>query len=328
MDNRAIYGLLSCSILLSIVSMRYASMKSTFFVPADAVFSIGAHGRSSPQRTTYNNTIILGAADAKYKEIAEKWYHRLTELGYTTHEIIAVDRAMLETCRNQGLRCQPLIPSQNCTYPLGVFQGQKYRRLVFATRWLVVLRNLLKGRNVFLSDVDNIYERFMSMEKLEGSPYDVFHAFSNGFPKAAWAKAGFSVCGGVNWIRASPEGIAFVRHFIYQCSNFQLTVPENHTCEMICDDQVVLNTQLIIDESSLDVTWNKPRGWNSTPFFRSISGRSGVTNHSFMIWAMDTVYRGPLEGIDGRCPKNPWLSAPLQGSQTIHQWHKFCPNGA
>jgi hypothetical protein len=55
-------------------------------------------------------------------------------------------------------------------------EGQKYRRTIFATRWLYVLRQLEQGHRVLLTDADNIFLNYKSMEYLEESSIDVYHA--------------------------------------------------------------------------------------------------------------------------------------------------------
>ena len=55
---------------------------------------------SSSSMKLRNKSKILGFTDFAYIEYAIRWYHRLTDLGYTEHVIVTVDMNSTQYLRN------------------------------------------------------------------------------------------------------------------------------------------------------------------------------------------------------------------------------------
>lgn len=141
-------------------------------------------------------TKIIGFADYGYKDIGYQWYKELEKLGYTEHMVAVQDTIAAEYYASKGDIRYDLVyqPPNNLT---GLKQlceheytklsnpakrSQRYRRMLFGSRWNYVLRQLELGYHVLLTDVDNIYTQYKSMAEMENSEYDIFHAYAGTVP--------------------------------------------------------------------------------------------------------------------------------------------------
>lgn len=290
-------------------------------------------GQGSPGHTT-NNTKIVAVANSAYKEIALLWFERMTMLGYTTHVVATVDQETHSFLEKMAIRVDTLLPIKSSNWPLPLGKPQQNRRMIFATRWVYVLAQLRNGHNVLLTDADNIFVRYMPMEDLESSEYDVYHAHAGDYP-VRFRNMGFVVCGGMAWFRASPSAIRFVEWLLKECGwGGDINRPAT------CDDQSVVNKGFFFN--TLNYTFNgEGPSSNSTFWTDSLEGESQVTGHKFKIWDVDTAYRGPVNGKDGICPKNNWVAMPLNSlydpenpvqkgdaagdrKLRLSQWMKYC----
>ena len=262
-------------------------------------------GKRQAVDTSLNNTKIVAVANAAYKEIAYDWYQRLSKLGYTTHIVATVDEEAHQYLEERGVAVETILPRTSGRWPLPLSKPQVNRRRIFGTRWVHLLAHLRRGHNVLLTDADNIFSKYLPMEDLESSKFDVFHAYAGNFP-IRFLSMGFTVCGGMVWVRASPAGIRYVESVLGQCAGGW----NGDISGMIqCDDQQVVNSKFFFNSLNYTFTTEKPS--EDTFWKNSLEGKSVVTGHTFKIWDVDTAYRGPIDGKDGVCPKNNWVSMPL-----------------
>ena len=272
------------------------------------MFGVTATPKVSPHNNTtlnavkLNNTKIVAVANSEYKEIALMWHEQMTKLGYTTHVVATVDEDVHSFLQEKGVRVETLLPRDSGNWPLPLGKPQQNRRRIFGTRWVHVMAQLQKGYNVLLTDADNIFNRYLPMEELESSKYDVFHAYAGDFP-IRFLSMGFTICGGMAWFRSSPPSIRYVQSILEQCGSRDLGSMAQ------CDDQQVANSQFF--DNKLNYTFYNERPRNDTFWKHSLEGASQVTGHKFKIWDVNMAYRGPVDGKDGVCPKNNWVAMPL-----------------
>ena len=207
--------------------------------------------RHSKQRVT---TKIIGFSDEKYKEIAWNWYQQLTDLGYHEHMVIASDVPTENYCEEKGMRYDTIHPygSNNFTTSITIDQcattydhtlpsqakrNQLYRRRLFGSRWNYILRQLRQGMNILLTDVDNIFVRYVDVSELEQSSFDAFHAYAGtteAFPRYIYRRLGFTICGGMSFLRGGSHGVLeLVEAVVKQCG-----CESTLLCSCHCDDQV------------------------------------------------------------------------------------------
>jgi len=155
------------------------------------------------------NTKIAGIADINYAPIAHDWRRHLISLGYPSHQVVVVaaDDATLAYFQQRNVTAvEPILHPQSSDWPVSnpSMKGQIRRRRIFATRWVYVLHQLRAGYSVLLTDVDNIFVRYLDTAELEKSGYDVYHAYCHNFP-IRFLSMGFTVCGGMVWLRGNTD---------------------------------------------------------------------------------------------------------------------------
>ena len=199
------------------------------------------HGGSSSRVET---TKIVAVTDIQYSQIALEWYQKLSNLGYTTHVIVAADDESLSFFQQQQqhqqnqqyqtrtntntttqtstspntniIRVEPLIDPTSSNWPIAAGQPRQLRLRIFATRWVYILGQLKNGHHILLTDADNIFLRYMPMSIMETSNYDVYHSYCADYP-VRFVSMGFVVCGGMTWLRSSKESIRYVESILQQC---------------------------------------------------------------------------------------------------------------
>jgi hypothetical protein len=287
-------------------------------------------------------TKIVGFADENYKEYAVTWYRRLEALGYTEQVIVAVDQATVDYLQQQQQQdpsgsAAPPIRFEQLAYPpclsAHAFDTRRYRREIFARRWKYLFDQLSTNHHVLLTDVDNVFSRYLPLSDLEGSEFDVYHAYSTSYPERVFWDMGFTVCGGMGWYRASPKVRQFVGTLLNKCNCWKTV-----DCNCYCDDQVVLNELLWKGKHS--VTWDVKKNassaatggaedWTKKPTalsdwkWTSIEGVSSKTQHKIKIWDRNVAYRAPMPKS---CPKDNWVAMPLyvNRSSVAKEWDRLC----
>jgi len=234
------------------------------------------HLNSEPKLyTTYK---IIGFSDYNYRDVALKWYQRLSDLGYNEHVLIAYDNAMADYLqslneelayhlaheKSANTTSENIVSNDDSSNKKYFYRFEKHllpplpkkvlklrrakrhrkgREMIFAWRWHYILEQLQAGTSVLLTDVDTIFNQYIDLSKHpDFAKYDVMHAYEGRSPGHIFEKIGFTVNGGMNWLQATPSCIAFVRKLV-------------EACGAMCDDQVVLN-EMIADPQVLGIEWD------------------------------------------------------------------------
>jgi hypothetical protein len=234
-----------------------------------------------------------------------------------------------------------------CPSP-GKSKGQVYRRWLFTSRWLYVYYQLVRGYHVLLVDVDNVFLRHVPMATLEDEheQTDIFHAYCQ-FPLRVIKKHGAAVCGGMAWLRASEPTIRYVKMLLARCDmgppdtaglvgadgtrnstgSASKSLTTQPTCGRPCDDQVAMNGMVW---EGIDMHWssNYNSSYEASKWHPSIMGSSNMTKHKVKLWSADFAFRGPLEGLEGRCPIHPWVVMPTwKSTEERHAGLQIWNNG-
>jgi len=160
---------------------------------------------------------------------------------------------------------------------------------------------LKNGTHVLVTDIDNIFNRYVPLHGFLEEGFDVYHAYEMKFPTHIYFKTRFVVCGGHSFFRASPETIRYMEIVLNDCASDK------------CNDQITLNSVLF---NSLDVKWDNGnpnharalrmnttgdygsslekqtnKAVNNYLLVESATGRSRVTNHLIKIWDRHFAWR-------------------------------------
>lgn len=298
---------------------------------------------NSKQRNNVTQIIkILGFSNAAYKQMAVRWYHEMSSLGYKHIFVIAADDEAAKYFAQKKIQYDYLQNSKvgwiwgketcpNETH--NMMEGkidQTYRRSLFGARWNYILRQLQQGYNVFITDVDNIFQRYKPMHHFENDKYDMVHAFSGDisvFPRNIYKYQGFNICGGLSWLRSTPSVIEFVSELAKRCG-----CKESTGCECHCDDQVIINFMYFKGE--YNGTWNKKPHQKIVAtrieeiYWDGFDGICQKTGHKMRILDRNLAWRGSV--YDGMtCPQNNWIAMP-QGQKDKNAirelYEQYCKN--
>jgi len=260
-------------------------------------------------------------------------------LGYSEQRIIAYDNNTAEHFRTDpsfaSVRFE-LFPLPELTGAdfTGLRLGPKRRRIreaMFALRWRYILHQLQQGYSIVLTDVDNIFNRYVPLTDFQ--THDVIHAYETYYPLDVFEARGFVVCGGMTWFHANPRTIDFVQRVVNKCGKY-------------CDDQIIVNQMILND---LQIQWDSTdhlpppelRKNHSTVNEKEMTGTSVATGHSVKIWPRHFAYREFMPTKPSECPPNNWVAMPNNAvvpegfvltRQTAHrvkirmqeQWDSFC----
>ncbi|KAL7467435.1 hypothetical protein ACHAXS_007678 [Conticribra weissflogii] len=259
---------------------------------------------------------ILGFTDWKYLNVAKVWYKRLSQLGYTEHFLAAHD----ESNNYRTVPC--FIENPQYDKPVKGLWQQIMRSRLQVTKAL-----LRGGASLLISDVDNVFSRYVDLKGLLLEGYDVYHAYEMRYPVQIFKEFGFVLCSGFQLLRSSSRTIRFLELVLARCRGKK------------CDDQVTYNEVFFHD---LDIEWDYPNNYNfennnqdgnSRSFgpnhigalrissnnsendgllVEGATGRSRVTNHTIKIWDRDFAWR--LAGdLPEKCPSlNNWVGMPTK----------------
>jgi hypothetical protein len=300
---------------------------------ADPVKETNQLGKAKATRNV-KTTKIVGFSDHGYKELAWKWYQELEKLGYKEHEVAAQDRVASEYFREKGMRYDLVHPSSNsslreeCGEYYSQFKpgkrSQTYRRSLFGSRWNYVLRQLRDGYHVLMTDVDNVFVRHVPLTELETSEFDAYHAYAGthpSFPLTIYQAVGFTICGGLSWLRSTPGVIKFVEAIVNRCKC------EKMQCACHCDDQVVMN-DLISMGDRFKIKWDSPVHVPASEAEISWEGMTGTCNstgHRVKIWDRHTAFRSKID--PNVCPDDRnWIAMPsvLDRTTVWETWREVC----
>jgi len=333
----------------SVITLLFMQIQQWVFITDHANITLNilqVSEQTVPQVT--KNTKIIAFSDASYKEIASNWYMEMEQLGYREHLVVVFDSITAQYFAENNMRYDFITSVNNttknvlsshatsftehCQDHLQKFAKNKTgkieqtkRRTVFGSRWVYVLQQLQSGHNVLLTDVDNVFVRYVPMSVLEQSMYDTFHAYggtTNSFPRDIYKYQGFTICGGMSWLRSTPSVIEFVTAITNQCG-----CSVKYECSCHCDDQVVLNS--IVYNSNYSITWDSPvtTTYNKTEIsWNGMTGTCNATGHRVKIWNRHVAYRDEFSNM--KCPNESksWITMPSRvKKETIwNDWRKFC----
>ena len=165
-----------------------------------------------------------------------------------------------------------------------------YRQQIMSAR-LHFTRDLLKnGTHLLITDVDNVYSRYVPLYGFLEEGYDVYHAHEMRYPTDIFNEFGWVVCSGQQFLRSSPNTLRFMDLMMEHCPGEK------------CDDQVTYNNVFF---HHLEVKWygitnpnhkgalrvNSTHPENNNLLVESVTGRSKVTNHTIKIWDRDFAWR-------------------------------------
>jgi hypothetical protein len=143
------------------------------------------------ETTTTGTTKIVTVVDYNYRDIAMKWYQRLTNLGYTSHVIVVADGKALQFFAKQtepSFRYESILQHQEQEQlPWTLHAGRE----IWTLRWRYVRRQLELGNNLVLTDSDNIFTRYINLTEFE--EFDVIHSFGTMWPFEIFKEKGFVV---------------------------------------------------------------------------------------------------------------------------------------
>lgn len=274
-------------------------------------------------------TKILGFADNNYREYAVRWYHHLAALGYTEQVVVAVDNETSEFFQNLSTTTRG-VKWEILPYPPGIgrkYDERGYRRQIFGRRWTYTFEQLRQGYSILLTDVDNVFLRYLAMKEFEDIDVDVFHAYSTSYPEYVFKDMGFTVCGGMSWLRSTPSVINFVGTLVNKCKCRDLvgttSVPEKVCRNCMCDDQVVLNEMLWKGKhKGGPKKLSKPKSNQDYPW-EGMTGVSNKTKHRIAIWDRNLAYRAVMPD---KCPPGNWVAMPLyvDRDKVIDEWYALC----
>lgn len=170
---------------------------------------------------------------------------------------------------------------------------------IMAARLHLTMELLRNGTHLLVTDVDNVFSRYVPLYGFLDEGYDVFHAYEMRYPTYIFDEMGFVVCSGHQFLRSSPGTLRFMELMENRCKGDK------------CDDQVVYNEvfwrELNIEwdgdgpthDGALRLTGNNTE--NDGLLVESATGRSRTTNHTIKIWDRDFAWR-LAGGIPEMCP--------------------------
>jgi Nucleotide-diphospho-sugar transferase len=304
----------------------------------------------SNQSHHINKTKIVGFVSSKYVHIAMRWYDRLQILGYDNHYIICTEKETVNILLLQqsttSYRMETAFLAtirRSDTKKMGFWKSQARVLMLFSRRWQYIVDQLKLGYHILITDVDNIFSSYYSMNQFELSEFDIYHALETRHPEDVYHSQGFVLCGGMGWFRSSSRTIRYVQEIVDQCG-------------IICDDQILLNRLIAY---VFQIQWNR----NSTehqevtvhtndtnitmehygrPFDRLVglvmkgfTGYSVATGVKIQVWDRDFAYRGKVD--PSICPKSNWVSMPfvlgnspnnirLAKLSSYDVWDSYCHN--
>ena len=300
--------------------------------------------------TKIPTTKILGFADDNYREHALRWYHRLTQLGYTEHVIVAVDPKAADFFRIHNSAAAAVASINSTTNstttmrvqwealpypPCADYQNDPrgYRRQIFGRRWAYIYEQLQQQQqqqqqnSILMTDVDNVFSRFVPMKEFEENVngVDIFHAYSTSYPTNVFEEMGLTVCGGLSWLRASPRVIRFVGSLVNKCTCRGLIEKTNAAATAATDVRPVVSEKECRECSCDDqVALNELlwKGKHKIVWDRNITKPKGLKDWQWEpIMGISTTTRHRVAIWDRNfayrgplpetCPPNNWVAMPL-----------------
>ena len=216
---------------------------------------------------------IVAFASHNYMSVTLAWYARLTDLGYTEHVVAAMDEGIFNALTAAGVRVEDHVRSPSEPREPGEPVPGWGRHLwkLWRYRLAYVMRQTQMGTNVFLVDVDTIWQRYVALETLfdqsEDADVDVFFSQGTWYPRDVYDSWGFVGCMGTVAFRATQRTGELLHAALKHCAPHQ------------CDDQVAMNHALLHE---FHVRWDRDTGvgtgnhWVKTVAARGANVEVGV----------------------------------------------------
>lgn len=218
------------------------------FARGGSIFDNSSLGESS-SKTGWK---IVTFSSYNYLDISTLWYDRLTDLGYTGHVIAAMDQQLFDAFTAKGYRVEDHVVSTSEELEPGEPVPGWDQRLwkLWRYRMMYILRETRAGRNIFLVDVDTMWNRYVSLNALfNGSAMDgntdVFLSQGTEYPPDVHGTCGFVGCMGTVAFRATKASQILLSEALGTCT------------EGCCDDQVAVNRAL---SEKFRVKWDRKTG--------------------------------------------------------------------
>jgi len=275
------YIIITAALLLSLQQYLWLYTSHQSFEGSDnnAELLKSGKGASIERSSTSNssNSTISSSSKVKivaftsfdYLPVALWWYDRMTNLSYTSHTLVLIDNEAVEyfealnsspvklfdlTSNEDNSEHQNQKPEieekQYRTETMIVDPGTRRKnkiRALWYSRIFYCLEEVKAGRNLLLTDIDNVFSRYVDINKeflLSPVQYDAIFSFEVKFPGYVYDAQGFVVCGGMTFLRATPQTVAVLEKLLVQCVGGEANR---------CDDQVEWNILLYND-----MKWNTP----------------------------------------------------------------------
>ena len=209
----------------------------------------------SPRARTNDRSAwkIVAFASHNYLAITERWYDRLTELGYTEHVVAAMDEALFDALAAKGYRVEDHVvsPSEKLEPGEPVPGWGRHLWKLWRYRLSYALRQTQLGVNVFLVDVDTMWNRYVPLRDLfdgaeRDARADVFLSQGPVYPPDVYDEWGFVGCMGSVAFRATPAAQTLLRQAIRACAEGSS-----------CDDQVAVDRALA---RKYGIRWDREAG--------------------------------------------------------------------
>ncbi len=194
--------------------------------------------QTSPQED--NSIKIVAFTDRSYIPIARWWYERMTSLNYTTHTLVLVDKESIDyfsAINEEG--------KEYFRYDVEIIDKGRRKKNKTRSLWyhriLYCLNNVKAGTSILLTDADNIFSRHVPLSDMYNSEYDAFFAFGGNFPRYLLKKRGFTICGGMMFLKASNATIAVLERLRNNCDSGTERC-DDQVCHEHLDDHQLINT--------------------------------------------------------------------------------------
>ena len=266
---------------------------------------------------THREWRIVSFVNKEYETIARLWYHRLSNLGYDSHHLVALDDLVYDSLKRANFR---VLRAPGFTMNNGDSLSDFWK---FRLNYL--LDEVKRGQNVLMSDLDIVfahhYEPEVIFNKAEDEDVDIFHSLGAGWPKTAKDRWGFSICMGFSAFKATKTTEKTLEAALGVCSH-----------ATSCDDQVVMN-ELYMNYLQMSWTSNFENG-----------ERKGISRNTMIPLVVKTlaslvprVRPGSLEDVPkGRSTQclghvhhvdgGHWAVAPViekDGTAKVEMWRSF-----
>ena len=205
----------------STLSSHYGYRSGGLHSGVGLVTQDGQWGNRFDEKYKGEDVKILGFTDKNYLPIAKYWYLRMTALGYKEHYIVAHDEMSYTALKDEYRVIPCIIENPDYARPVkGLWQQ------IMSARLHLTVDMLRNGTHLLITDVDNVFSRYVSLSGFLEEGYDAYHAFEMRYPVPIFNQFGFVICSGHQFLRSSEATLRFMDLVMKRCNREK------------CDDQV------------------------------------------------------------------------------------------